>query len=142
MNEEIFSGAKHQMDYFKWIIAAIGGFVSAVPELAWLMVGLMTFDFFFSFYAAWRNKSVSPDRLWKRAHGNVMAILVVALLAFLDQFVDLMGIDLAQAGTLFYIGPALVGIVESLTLAGVPLPPQLTQVLVMFKEPEDKSKID
>lgn len=141
MNEEIFGSAKQQMESLKWIIAAVGGFIGAIPELVWLLVGLMVFDLIFAFSAAWRNKNVDPDRLWKIVSKNVNALLALALIAFLDLYIDLAGIDLVQATTIFYIAPLLIRIMESMTLAGVPLPPQLTQVLAIFRPPENKSEI-
>jgi phage-related holin len=138
MSKELLNVTAHPMDYLKWIVAFIGGFIGAVPELVWLLVGLMAFDLAFAFAAGYKNSSVDPDRLWKTTSKNVNALLALALIGFLDTYVDLAGIDLVQATTIFYIGPLLVRIMESMTLAGVPLPPQLTQVLAVFRPPENK----
>jgi toxin secretion/phage lysis holin len=138
MDKQLVNVTEHPMDYLKWIVAFVGGFIGAIPELVWLLVGLMAFDLVFAFAAGYRNANVDSDRLWKTVSKNVNALLALSLIAFLDIYVDLAGIDLVQATTIFYIGPLLVRIMESMTLSGVPLPPQLTQILAIFRPPESK----
>jgi toxin secretion/phage lysis holin len=138
MDKQLFSGLEHQMDFFKWGLAAAGALFSAIPELVWLLVGLMVADVIFGFAAAWKAKDVSPTKAWDGVHRKLLSLGVISVAALLDMYIDLLGVDLVQVATLFYIGPELLSIVRNAAIAGVPVPPQFTQVLRYFNQEEKK----
>jgi toxin secretion/phage lysis holin len=141
VNKDFFSGAEAQMDFYKWVLPAVGVFTSAIPELVWLLVGLMVADIIFGVAAAWAAKDVSPTRMWDGVTKKILSLGVICIAALLDIYIDLLGIDLVQVTTLFYIGPELLSIIRNAAIAGVPVPTQFTQVLRYFNQEEASKEV-
>jgi toxin secretion/phage lysis holin len=134
----MFAAIEHQMEWFRWVLAGAGAMVAVVPDLVWLLLGLMVADIIFGFAAAWNTKDVSPTAMWSGVTKKLLSLGVVTLAAFIDQYIDLLGIDLVQVTTLFYIGPEFLSIIRNAAIAGVPVPPQFVEVLRYFQNPDDK----
>jgi phage-related holin len=66
---------------------------------------------------------------------------VICIAALLDVYIDLLGIDLVQVTTLFYIGPELLSIIRNAAIAGVPVPSQFTQVLRYFNQESESKEV-
>jgi toxin secretion/phage lysis holin len=140
VNKELFSAAEHPMEYLKWGLAGAGVFMAAIPELVWLLVGLMLADVVFGLAAAWNTKDVSPTAMWKGVSNKLLSLGIISIAALLDQYIDLLSVDLVQVATLFYIGPELLSIIRNAAIAGVPVPPQFTQVLRYFNQDNKEVK--
>jgi toxin secretion/phage lysis holin len=141
MNRELFSGIETQMEFYKWALPAVGVFTTVIPELVWLLVGLMIADVIFGFAAAWKSRDLSPTRMWDGVTKKILSLGVICIAALLDVYIDLLGIDLVQVTTLFYIGPELLSIIRNAAIAGVPVPSQFTQVLRYFNQESESKEV-
>lgn len=126
------------MDYGKWIMAGAAGFLSAIPELTWFLVLLMLVDTLFGTAVAIKQKKLSSTSAWNGATKKLGSIGIVALAALIDGYVDILGMDLVQVSTVFYIGPELLSILRNAAILEVPVPPQFTKVMRYFQEEQEK----
>jgi toxin secretion/phage lysis holin len=79
--------------------------------------------------------------MWDGVTKKILSLGVICIAALLDIYIDLLGIDLVQVTTLFYIGPELLSIIRNAAIAGVPVPTQFTQVLRYFNQEEASKEV-
>lgn len=130
------------MDTGRWILAGLSGFVAAVPELTHFLVILMLVDVVFGLAAARKQRNLSPVSMWEGVTKKIGSLGIVVLAAIIDGYVDVLGIDLVQVTTVFYIGPELLSILRNAALLGVAVPPQFSSVLKYFSDQEKQAKPD
>jgi toxin secretion/phage lysis holin len=92
--------------------------------------------------AAVKSKKLSSQSAWMAATRKLGSLGIIVLAAVIDSYVDLLGIDLVQVTTVFYIGPELVSILRNAAILEVPVPPQFTSVLRYFQDKEKDKDAD
>lgn len=122
------------LEFSRWVIAAVAAFLSGIPELVGLLVLLMIIDTLFGFEVARKNKSLSVQVAIEGASGKVYRLGAVAVFAIFQAYVQIPGIDLVLAATVFYIAPEILSIIKNLAILGVPVPPQIDRVLEYFAD--------
>jgi len=127
------------MEYLKWVLAGLAAFLHGVPELTWFLLVLMAVDTILGIWSAVVQRDLSSSAMWGGVTKKVGSLLIVALGAAINRFVKVPGIDFVMVFTGFYIGPELLSIIRNAGIVGIPLPPQLVQVLRYF---QDKDKPD
>lgn len=130
------------MDTGRWILAGISGFVATIPELTHFLLVLMLVDIAFGLAAARKQRNLSPSQMWDGVTKKIGSLGIVVLAAIIDSYVDVLGIDLVQVTTVFYIGPELLSILRNAALLGVAVPPQFSSVLKYFSDQEKQTKPD
>ena len=133
---------EEQMNWIRVAMAAVVGFVRNIPELTWFLLLLMGLDTIFGIAAAWKQRKLSPDAARRGATKKVGSLGIIVLAALVDQYIDLLGIDLVQVTTVFYIGPELLSILRNAAILEVPVPPQFAQVLAYFQKDEKNGDAD
>lgn len=121
------------MDYGKWILAGLAAIFHGIPELTYFLLMLMALDCAFGLGVAIKQRDVSPTAAWKGATKKLGSLGIVVLAALVDNYIDILGIDLVQVVTVFYIGPELLSILRNAAILEVPVPPQFVSVLRYFQ---------
>lgn len=131
--------AETTMDHWKWVLAGVAAFIHGIPELTYFLLILMAIDTVFGVVVSIKQKDLSAHRWWMGATKKLGSLGIIVVAAVIDKYVDLLGIDLVQVTTVFYIGPELVSILRNAAILEVPVPPQFANVLRYF---QDKGKDD
>lgn len=133
--------ASEIMDVGRWVLAALASLMASIPELTYFLLILMVIDTVFGATVAIKRRELSSSLAWKGATKKLGSLGIVVLAAFMDRYVNLLGLDLVQVTTVFYIGPELLSIVRNAAILDIPVPPQLTGVMRYFQE-QDKKNAD
>jgi toxin secretion/phage lysis holin len=125
------------LEHIKWISVGVAAFLHSIPELTYFLLILMALDTLFGLGAAIKERRLSSTSMWMAATRKLGSLGIVVLAAVVDQYINLLGIDLVQVATVFYIGPELVSILKNAAILEVPIPPQFVGVLRYFQDKEN-----
>ena len=140
MDRKFEVDAEGVVSYAKWIAATLVAFLDGIPELTWFLIMLMVLDLIFGIGVSFKLGRPSIRLAWEASTRKIYSLGIIVLAALVDQYVDLLGIDLVQVATVFYIGPEILSILRSAAILEVPVPPQFAQVLKAFQQPEQETK--
>lgn len=118
----------------QWVGALVVGLWDAVPALTQLLLILMLVDLILRILINWRiQDQLSYRDSWDIVTKKIVTIGFVSLGALLQPYVgDAMGINLAQAASVFYIVPELLSIVKGAGILQVPVPHEIVKVISYF----------
>jgi toxin secretion/phage lysis holin len=131
----------HSEDFapIKWVLAGIAALTTSIPELTYFLLTLMVIDSLFGIAASIKTRRLTRNMAWMAATKKLGSLGFIVLAAVIDTYIDLLGIDLVQVTTVFYIGPELVSILRNAATLEIPVPPQFAHVLRYFQDKEKES---
>ena len=121
---------------------AVGGsvvtfFVGAWSEMLTLLFTVIIIDYITGLMSAIMNRNLSSSIGYKGLIKKFGIVLIVVLSFQIDKF---MGTNFVMSGTiLFFVSNELISIIENYGKIGLPLPPQITNVIKMLKDKNDKT---
>ena len=121
---------------------AVGGsvvtfFVGACSEMLTLLFTVIIIDYITGLMSAIINRNLSSSIGYKGLIKKFGIVLIVVLSFQIDKF---MGTNFVMSGTiLFFVSNELISIIENYGKIGLPLPPQITNVIKMLKDKNDKT---
>jgi len=138
----------------KWTAAAIGAvvsFISGIPVIMWVLIGMMTIDFVTGLITGVLGKSNKTEggKLSSRAaFEGLMKKVMVLLVVFLAVLVDLAvqtgaGVSFSAvtgATCLWFIASEGISVLENAAELGVPIPDVLLRALEIMKNSHDEEK--
>lgn len=138
----------------KWTAAAIGAvvsFISGIPVIMWVLIGMMTIDFVTGLITGAMGKSNKTEggKLSSRAaFEGLMKKVMVLLVVFLAVLVDLAvqtgaGVSFSAvtgATCLWFIASEGISVLENAAELGVPIPDVLLRALEIMKNSHDEEK--
>lgn len=142
MDRKVSVDLEKMLDYLKYIFMVLVAWVHGIPELTWFLLSLMVLDAFFGLAVAIRTRTLSPTAAWKAATRKLGSLGIIVMAAIVDKYVNLLGMDLVQISTVFYIGPEVLSILRNAAILEIPVPPQFANVLRVFQEKNDNANKD
>lgn len=100
------------------------------PTVSALLI-MMLLDVFSGLCAAVVTKSVSSSISWRGMMKKVLTLLVLAMAMVLDPFAN--GLPISKLVSICFIVTEGISILENAAVAGVPLPPQLMDLLLKMR---------
>ncbi len=123
---------------------AVLSFITGLPPTIWVLVAVMTLDYFTGLMCGFMGKSpktetggLSSKTAFEGLLKKVLILMVVGLAGLLDQAVAMSaGIEfeaVAGATCLWFIASEGISILENAAAIGVPIPNILLRMLELFK---------
>lgn len=138
----------------KWIAAVIGAvisFISGMPVIMWVLIGMMTIDFVTGLITGAlgvSNKTEGGKLSSRAAFEGLMKKVMVLLVVFLAVLVDLAvqagaGVSfnaVTGATCLWFIASEGISVLENAAELGVPIPDVLLRALEIMKNGHEEDK--
>lgn len=138
----------------KWTAAVIGAvisFISGIPVIMWVLIGMMTIDFVTGLITGMlgvSNKTEGGKLSSRAAFEGLMKKVMVLLVVFLAVLVDLAvqtgaGVSfnaVTGATCLWFIASEGISVLENAAELGVPIPDVLLRALEIMKSGHEEDK--
>ena len=129
---------------FQALLALAIGFFHALPPLTQALLWIMVADILLGITVAVKHRSLSRAALFDGVTRKFVILVLMGVAAVLNPHTQwILGIDLVQAGSAFYLVYELTSVVRNAAILNVPVFSQLQDVLRIFSQANEaeKSKI-